>query len=53
MTEDNERLARTTCAVLDYDHMKDTLMKIFGDPGKTDGNSTNVPIKEEYFYSKL
>ena len=36
MSEENEKLARTTCTMLDYTHMKQTLMKIFGDPSGTD-----------------
>ena len=32
ISEENEKLARTTCSVLDYTHMKNTIMKIFGHP---------------------
>ena len=53
MSEENEKLARTTCGVLDYTHMKNTIMKIFGDPcGGSEGNSNvePLPIKEECYF---
>lgn len=31
MNKENDKLARTTCRVLDYIYMKNTVMKIFGD----------------------
>ena len=53
MSEDNEKLARTTCTKLDYTHMKNTLMKIFGDPSGTDEHNSGVlAVKEECFYGK-
>ena len=30
MTEDNEKLARTTCGELNYQNMKEKIMKVFG-----------------------
>ena len=54
MTEENEKLARTTCGVLDYTHMKNTIMKIFGDPCGSEGNINidPLPIKEECFIGR-
>ena len=49
ISEENERLARVTCANLTYEDMKETLFKIFNDPGG--GQTTkddNIPaIKQE------
>ena len=52
MSEENEKLARTTCGVLDYKHMKNTIMKIFGDPCGSEGNEKveALPIKEECLF---
>ena len=52
VAEDNEKLARTTVGELCYVNMKQTLMRIFGDPIAM-GEDTKVPaIKEEVFYSR-
>ena len=39
MSKENEKLARTTCGVFDKKHIKNTVMKIFGDPCGSEGNS--------------
>ena len=44
MTEENERLARVS-AKMDYDNMKETLHKVFGNNQCTEGDS--LPIKTE------
>ena len=51
MSEDNEKLARTTCGDLTYDNMKDKIMKIFGDPTYSENNRCVVPVKQECFVS--
>ena len=51
MTEENEKLARTTAGKLTYSNMKETIMRIFGDPGAV-GDEVKAPaIKEEVFYA--
>ena len=52
ISEENEKLARTTCDKLAYKEMKNTLMKIFGEVGVTEGGSGTgiLPIKEECMY---
>ena len=51
MTEENEKLARTTARKLTYSNMKETIMRIFGDPGAV-GDEVKAPaIKEEVFYA--
>ena len=49
MTEENEKLARTTAGKLTYSNTKETIMRIFGDPGAV-GDEVKAPaIKEEVF----
>ena len=51
MTEENEKLARTTAGKLSYSNMKETIMRIFGDPGAV-GDEVKAPaIKEEVLYA--
>ena len=51
MTEENEKLARTTAGKLTYSNMKETIMRIFGDPGAV-GDEVKAPaIKEEVLYT--
>ena len=47
MSEENERLARTTCGELNYANMKDKVMKIFGDFTTTGTDHPSLPIKQE------
>ena len=50
VTEENEKLARTTEGKLTYSYMKETMIRIFGDPGAV-GDEIKVPnIKEKVFY---
>ena len=46
---DTEKLARAT-AKLEYDDMRDKLMRIFGDPGVLDSVDSAPQIKEETLY---
>ena len=39
MSEENVKLAGITYGVLDFKHIKNTGMKIFGDPCGSEGNS--------------
>ena len=48
---ESEKLARAT-ADLDYDSMRDKLMKIFGDPGVLDTDDMAPEIKQEVLYSQ-
>ena len=51
MTEQNEKMARTTAGKLTYSDMKETIMRIFGDPGAV-GDEVKAPaIKEEVLYA--
>ena len=51
MTEENEKLTRTTAGKLTYSNMKETMMRIFGDPGSV-GDEIKAPaIKKEVFYA--
>ena len=45
LTEENERLARTTVDELEYDDMKKQIQKVFGDPVGGDGGA--LPVKSE------
>ena len=47
VSEENERLARATCASMTYDNMKLTIKKIFGDPAAADGDSGAPSVKSE------
>ena len=51
LSEKNWKLAKTICGVLDYKHMKNTVIKIFGNPCGSKRNSSvdPLPIKEECF----
>ena len=49
MTEDSEKLARAT-AKLEYNDMKDKVMKIFGDPGMREDSGGVPVVKEEVMY---
>ena len=49
LTAELEKLARVT-AKLEYDDMRDKLMKIFGDPGVLDKRGNVPEVKEEVFY---
>lgn len=51
MSKENEKLVRTTYGVLEYKHMKNTIMTIFGNPCGSEGNSNVDPltIKQECF----
>ena len=51
MTEENEKLARTTAGKLTYSDMKETMMRIFGDPGAV-GDEVKAPAtKQEVLYA--
>ena len=51
MTEENEKLAKTTEGKLTYSNMKETIMRIFEDPGAV-GDEVKAPaIKEEVLYA--
>ena len=52
VSDENEKLARTTCGELTYKNMKDTLMKVFGEFGGASVDSSNnaLPIKQECMY---
>ena len=51
MSEDNETFARITCSILDYTHIKNTIMEIFGDPARTyDSSSGVLSVKDKCFY---
>ena len=51
MTEENEKLARTTAGKLTFSNMKETIMRIFGDPGAVGDEVKAAAIKEEVFYA--
>ena len=51
MTEENEKLARTTAGKLTYSNMKETIMRIFGDPGVVRDKVKAPAIKEKVFYA--
>ena len=51
MTEDNEKLARTTAGKLTYSNMKETIMRIFSDPGAVVDEVKTPAIKEEVLYA--
>ena len=47
MTEENEKLCRSTAGKLTYSNKKETIMRIFGDPGAV-GDEVKAPaIKED------
>ena len=46
ISEENEKLARTTCGQMTYANMKACIQKIFGDPSG-DGNGNTPPVKSE------
>ena len=51
MTEENEQLVRTTVGKLTCSNMKETIMRIFEDPGAV-GDEVKAPaIKEEVLYA--
>ena len=52
MSEDNEKLACTTCGELNYKNMKMTIMKIFGELNTAEDASQggSLPVKEECMY---
>ena len=47
ISEENERLARATCAAVTYEGMKTALRKIFGDPASSQGDSGAPSVKAE------
>ena len=51
LSEKNGKLAKTICGVLEYKHMKNSVIKIFGNPcgSKRNSNVDPLPIKEECF----
>ena len=51
ISEDSERLARTTCTQMKYKNMKETILKIFADPALGDGHCEPTPaVKSEPVY---
>ena len=50
ISEENERLARVTCPELKYAEMKETLLRIFADPGATGGSEQVPAVKVEPIY---
>ena len=54
MSDKNEKLARRTCGVLDYKYMKNTTIRVFGNPCGSEGNTNVDPllIKEEVVSAK-
>ena len=51
MTKENEKLARITAGKLTYSNMKETIMRIFGDPGAAGDEVKAQAIKEEALYA--
>ena len=47
MSEDNEILTRITCSVLDYKHMKNTIMKMLWNPLGIDDSSRRVLVVKD------
>jgi hypothetical protein len=47
ISEENERLARVSCAELKYQNMKETLLKIFSDPAATTDDEKAPAVKME------
>ena len=50
MTEENEKLARTTAGKLIYSYMKETIMRIFGDPDAVE-DEVKAPANKEVLYA--
>ena len=47
VSEENERLARATCSVMNYENMKTTIKKFFGDPAAVGGGNGAPSVKAE------
>ena len=47
ISEDKEGLARTTCGTLNYDEMKETLKKIFGDVASSENGAPAIKTEPE------
>ena len=47
VSEENEKLARTTSGQLNYKNMKNKIMKIFGNPSAMEDNGGSLALKED------